>query len=391
MSYEPHQEDYLRLSLRYARTLDGEPPAEAARAFAGFGRRFARSRDSLPQTDRDRAFRLVADAATLIDYEIPFASDEKARDLIRRGHELLDEAVSLDPESLDADRMLAASRCPGFDAFFAYLQSRADEVGARCREARDAVGDQNEARAAIERELAMRPYQRWLATMAAEAVVCGRNRQALQICSRALESDPADGADVRFTATLALAKLEDEAGLDRLEADCRHLQHRRGGTSAWMALARAALAYKRLDLDGAREHVQQLIMTYPHAAASLVRQHELPDGVFARLAAPAFSEDELIVALSEATVLLLEGREQDGRGPFGSWLARESERLAPVWERDEVAEAKRLAAEDARLRAAREQGGDGSATDGGPAAGPAPDGPGPAPDAPDAPDEGGDR
>ena len=46
MAHDPKREDYLRLSLRYALELDATDAASAARAFATFGRRFARERDS---------------------------------------------------------------------------------------------------------------------------------------------------------------------------------------------------------------------------------------------------------------------------------------------------------------------------------------------------------
>jgi hypothetical protein len=57
---------------------------------------------------------------------------------------------------------------------------------------------------------------------------------------------------------------------------------------------------------------------------------ELPDGVFSRLAVPPFSEDELILAVSEATVLFQEGRDQEGRGSFGSWAARCAREIDPA-------------------------------------------------------------
>ena len=64
MAHDPRREDYQRLSLRFAEELDKGDPADAARAFASFGRRFAQDRDGLPQTDADRAFHLVATSLT---------------------------------------------------------------------------------------------------------------------------------------------------------------------------------------------------------------------------------------------------------------------------------------------------------------------------------------
>jgi hypothetical protein len=52
-------------------------------------------------------------------------------------------------------------------------------------------------------------------------------------------------------------------------------------------------------------------------------QKELPEGVFSRLAVSPGSEDELILAISEGTVLLM-----DGRYPFGAWVEQEARSMA---------------------------------------------------------------
>ena len=104
MAHDPRREDYQRLALRFVRTIDPQDPA-AAREFTDFGRRFAQERDSLPQTDADRAFHLVCRATELIDYKLPFAEPDQAAELIRHGQSLLDEALSLDEKCFDALRM----------------------------------------------------------------------------------------------------------------------------------------------------------------------------------------------------------------------------------------------------------------------------------------------
>lgn len=324
MAYDPHREDYQRLGLRFSRSLDGQDPASATRAFAAFGRRFALDRDSLPQTDEDRAFHLVAEATTLIDYELPFADDAHAEALIEQGHRLLDEAIALDPHCHDAARMKSAADSSSFEAYYAFLASYADDVRRSCEERRaNAIEDESDERAALEADIAMRPYYRWLATQASKAVICGRNREAIRISERLLDLDPLDSADVRFTCAIAYAKLEDEEGLDRFATRTRPLV-RANTEDAWMQLSRVALAHKRHDMAAAQHLLARLIETYPHAAAALASQKELPDGVFARLAVAPFSEDELILAISEGTVLLQEGRDDKGRGVLGSWVARQT-------------------------------------------------------------------
>jgi len=323
MAFDPRQEDYQRLGLRFARTLEGDA-AQAARAFTTFGRRFAQNRDSLPQSDADRAFHLVAEATALIDYQLPFAADEACDGIIDRAHAMLDEALDLDPNCHDARRMKAAATCAGFEAYYQFLEDGKDDVARQCLEARDeALGVSDDERGELAANIALRPYVRWLATLAARSLICGRYRHTLEVVRKALEIDPGDGADVRFTAALALAKLEDEAGLDALARSRRPASRRGPAEDAWMQLARIALAYKRHRMDEAEQHLATLIKTYPQAKLTLMRQDELPEGVFCRLAVAPFGEDELILAVSEGTVLLQEGFDPQERGSLGSWVRRQ--------------------------------------------------------------------
>lgn len=321
MAFDARDEDYQRLMLTFSRSLDEQRPLEAAHSLASFGRRFTRERDAMPQTDEDRAFHLVAEAAAMIDYELPFVTDdESAEALISRAHHMLDEAVALDHDCHDAVRMLAASESPTFESYYRYLADRAPEVRASCEAARDAFRDDSPERLELGRELAMRPYLRWMATMASKALICGRNHETIRICEELLVLDPHDNADARFTCALAYAKLEDDAGLEDFAARTRPLL-RAGSEDAWLILARIALAHRRHDLDQAHTLLTRLQEIYVQSQRALVVQHELPDGVFARLDAPPFSEDELILALSEGTVLLQEGRDDAGRGVLGTWIA----------------------------------------------------------------------
>lgn len=337
MAFDAKWEDYQRIALRFARSLQDMDPSAAAREFVSFGRRYAQDRDSLPQTDADRAFHLVSEAVTLIDYQLPFSTDEEAETIIPRAHRLLEEALGLDPHCYDAARMSVAATCPSFESYYDYLCETEPEVRAYCEEARNAaLLSGSDERATEEAAIALHPHLRWLAALASKALICGRNREALRFCEEAFRLDPADTADVRFTAALAHAKLEDEQGLDQLEARCRKLPHPYGIDDAWMLLARLSLAERRLNHPLARQILAHIAELYPNAAVTLARQKELPDGVFARLALPPFSEDELIVATSEATVLTQEGRDSLGRGTLGTWLLQESLAIASRAQLDEI-------------------------------------------------------
>lgn len=330
MAYDPQREDYQRLGLRFAHSLDGMDARQATRSFAAFGRRFAQDRDSLPQSDADRAFHLVAMATKLIDYQLPFADDDQAKKLIESGHRLLDEAIALDPQCYDAIRMKVASEAPSFESFLDYLRDRADEVRAHCEEQLQEHADDNtRERAHLHADLAMRPYMRWLSTQAEHALICGRNKEALSLTFTCLDLDRHDVADARFTAALALAKLEDEAALDELEDRLRAWGTVRPANDPWSLIAHLCLCFKSFDRLGTQHWLKELLSTFPRAAEALIRQIELPVGVFARLATVPYSEDELILAISEATVLLQEGVDPMGRGTISTWLSEEVSQQHP--------------------------------------------------------------
>ncbi len=328
MGYDAKREDYQRMAIRYARSLDQGDPVVATRAFSNFGRRLAQERDSLPQTDADRAFHLVADATDLIDYQLPFSTDEQAQEIVARAQALLAEAVSLDSHCYDAERM-AFDPTTSFEGRYRRLAEREPEVLAGCSEARDREGATQDERTKLAQEIAMRPWRRWMASMAELALICGRNRTCLRLGERLLADDPTDTAGVHLTMALAYAKLEDAAGLQSLAARCAGWAPARGADDAWMLLAQVAIAQKAMDLSLASKALDRIIRTYPQAVRTILRQTELPDGAFSRVITNPYSEDELIVAVSEATVLLDEGADLSGRGPLGLWMAQETARLRP--------------------------------------------------------------
>ena len=329
MAYDPRTEDYQRLGLRFARTLSGQDPFSAARSMMGFARHFQQNRDALPQSDEDRAFHLVAEATELVDYDLPFAPDEDVDRMVSEARSLLEEALELDPRCHDARRMAKALDRPGFDEYSQWLAAHADEVRQDCeRRAEETGGSRLSEEDQLAADLALRPWARWQAAQAARSLICGRYRIAARQAEDLLLMDPADPADVRFTAALSYAKLEDEAALDSLAHRTAVLSAHRGGEDPWMQLSRAALAHKRRERREAERIVREMVAAYPHAGITFCRQDELPDGVFGRLSVGPRTEDELILAVSEGTVLLQEGCTPGQRGPFGEWLAT----CAPVRE-----------------------------------------------------------
>lgn len=347
MAYDPKREDYQRLGLRYIQELDEGDPTAAPRSFAAFGQKFAQDRDSLPQTDADRAFHLVVMAAQVVDYQLPFAGEAQAEALIKRGKELLDEAIQLDPHCYDAIRMRSSTNAPSIEARYRFLAERLDEVRTYCTQAHDDLTERlGLERSALAEGVAMRPYWRWLASLAEGALICGRNREAVGHARELLASDPYDASDVRFTLAYAYAKLEDEKALEDLAAHYPATATMRPADDAWLTLSRIALAHKRCDFDAARAGLRQLLARYRGGALALIRQSELPDGEFARLCVRPYSEDELILAVSEGIVLLQEGDDRSGKGVLGSWIADEVSKLVPT----AAAEAARMTTQEAQAQ-----------------------------------------
>lgn len=320
MALDPNLEDFQRLSLRYATTLDSSDPFGATRAAIEFGRLFAQKRDALPQTDEDRAFHLVCRATQLIDYQLPFDTIQTAPQTISSARKLLGEALELDPDCHDARRMIAAAESTSPLAYHDALARDAAIVREQCEQlAQDAqtrLADGGPELAAAGAALAMRPYLRWMAAASATSLICGRYRLAISEGLEALGIEAGDPADVSFTLALAYAKLEDEQGLASL---VQPSNPERG--VAWFSLARIALLYKDERRDEAAAEVTRLLGLYPNAGTTLGRQDDLPDGVFSRIVVEPMSEDELILATSEATVLLQEGCDSHERGSLGYWLA----------------------------------------------------------------------
>ena len=330
MAHDPKREDYQRLSLRFALSLDASDANDLPRAFASFGRRFAQDRDSLPQSDADRAFHLVALAAELLDYRLPFvADDDRAAALARRADALLDEARAIDPTCYDAVRMRLLTSTGSVEERCRLLADGEREVRAFCEAERDRVCTELDGeREMLAAAIAMRPYWRWLSSMAEGALVAGRNREAAELAERLLASDPHDLSDARFTLAYALAKLEDGPGLARLVERYETISPMRPADDAWVLLSQLALAYKDYDLPGARRLLGRLLAVYPTSAHSLAHQIEVVGGVFARVRVAPYSEDEMVVALSEGVVLLQEGGAPGGSGALGAWVERAVRELA---------------------------------------------------------------
>ena len=330
MAHSPMWEDYQRMGYRFIASLPNMSVSEATRSLEDFSQRFSHERDSLPQTDEERAFHLVAVVADMVDQELPVSDDERAREIMVDAPRMLDEALSLDPGSHDAIRMRQTMGQDSFESTLAFLTDRMAEVRERCEEdIRKASDHPSLEIRLLGRDLALRPYLRWVSQAATYALVLGHNRQTLDLVSEAMRADPVDSVGALFTGVLAYAKLEDEEGLEEFVKTSRRHGALRADDNPWTLMARMAIAYKQHDLARASSVIDTLARNYPHALDALYRRIDLAEGVFARLAVEPYSEDEVTLSIAESLVFLQEGVDSFVTGTMGNWVIEEVSRRLP--------------------------------------------------------------
>lgn len=330
MAFDPKKEDFDRLFIHHLiETGATEPPNP--QQFNSYVAHFSDNPDTLITSDEDKAFHLMAQAVEKIDYLLPTVNESEGKPFVLDGQKLLARACELDPHCFDALRMHQAMVCTVLEDHFQYLVAQEEEVHQTCIEKGTAAakGVSEEFAEAVV-ELAMRPYYRWLAALATRALLSGRNKAAISYGQKLFSLDPIDFGDIRFTLALAYAKLEDAEGLAKLEKQYATVFPPRPPDDAWMMLARLALAFKTNNRECANDLLDKLLARYKTGTLTLFIQRDLPEGEYARLNVEPYSEDELILAVSEAAVLLQEGNDFTGRGIFGHWLGSEIERRYPA-------------------------------------------------------------
>lgn len=331
MAYDPIQEDCLRLILG-ALHRKQIYPLENAAFIARCMEDYHRNPSTLIASDADRSFHLVALATETIDYRLPFVADDAEADRLSVAAEAqLREACKLDPKNWDAQRMLAALSSPSNDEYVSYLLEHRAEVEEAVRrderEARDPYSQE------YMRDLGKRGLIRWLAALSSRALISGRYRLSLSAAEDCLALAADDPADVRYTAMLALAKLErtrQDLKRFRLGHPASYRAHAGGrrrhhlaekSADAWELIAELAIAYHELDFAGATRVLRTILSSYDAAAETLYFQEEFPDGLFGRVNVSPGSDDELILAISEATPLLQEGVGAPENAGLAAWIA----------------------------------------------------------------------
>lgn len=334
MGFDVAQEDCLRLTLatmRRKRVFPLDNPQVISQCVDAY----QQNPDDLIETDVDRSFHLVARATEALDYEFPFiADDAEAAQVLEDAKAMLTEACSLDPGNIDAERMITELTAPSTTDYLEYLNGRKPEVEARYRRLVDGVRDPYDEE--FVHGFDKRQVLRWLDAIATRSLLAGRYRMALDAAKEALELEPTDPGNSHYTAELAMAKLECTAeelaafrrehalayAAEQLFARLASTSSREPRANAWSLLADIAVAYHGFAYPEVSRLLVLLLHSYPHAAEALTYQIEFPLGVFSRIEVEPGSEDELLLALNEASVLLQEGVGDDTDGSLSVWLAQ---------------------------------------------------------------------
>ena len=312
----PRMEDYERLALRWIDSAQKEyRDSHLMQALDFFPNMYNKNRDGIPQTDSDRAFWLVCQAAEILDKSI-YETDDNAviLDLTATATTYLDEALQLDPHCYDAVRMRQILDIESHADYIEWLKSMSDEVKESCesivKEAGMLPPDHMMGLSVF-----MRPYLRWLLNIAYEYYMCGHYRLALETCTLIMDLDNHDCLGARLLAAYVYVKLEDAEGLAGLIHMFNHEEN------AWFLLARCCMAYKQRRLEDAEQLLRELAFSCDLGGNILMRQEEIPPALFGyHLVCAPGTSDELFVAVSEAAVILAENG-GDYLSPMGSWIA----------------------------------------------------------------------
>lgn len=272
-----------------------------ARRMAELSRTALRNPASLVVDDEDRAFIALDKAVACARRELDDMADEpmstpEATHLVRTRAQL-SRCLTLDPHCYDARTLLILSADTTQEVAIDQLSTLAEEARLWCAERSRAFdGATVDAWDAV----FMRPWLRIEAKIIDLLVACVCYREALERCRVLLKGSPADGQGIRHTAALVLARLEDEKGLDELDA----LFGRAGST--WMHLARAMLLYKLGRTDAARRATIGLAELCPGAAYYLTYPSYVPPYLPDRPPFTPGSEYESLYATFEADFLVVD-------------------------------------------------------------------------------------
>ncbi len=298
--------EYVSRVIKKAVQADPTLAADPKR-LSELSRQALRSPDTLVSDDEDRAFLMLGRATQRARQEIddeldavyddPEGAAKRPPSRMPRTHNLLARCIALDEHCYDARNLDILVRAETSDEALAGLDALEPEARAWCSARADAldgpVADPWDA-------VFLRPWLR-VRSRAIDLLVQGScYREAARRCREMLDFAPTDGQGIRHTLALIYARLEDEDGLNELDA--------RFGRepSCWMHVARAVLLYKLGRMDAARRALVGLAELCPGAAFYLAYPSYVPPYLPDRPLFKPGTEEESLFATYEADFLVVD-------------------------------------------------------------------------------------
>lgn len=255
--------------------------------------------DAFVDTDEDRAFSIVASALATHDQArkgeefLDDAAYEKARATrLDRLASSCDKALTLDPQCLDAAVL-------GILARATEPNTALDELADLDLSLGELAGHNEGDPDGCWADVFLRPRLRLKATTARFCLETTRAAGARRQCDELVSLCPSDQLGARYTWALACARLEDEDGLNELDAKFGRVGN------AWMHLARTLLMFKLDRMPAARRALRGYASLCPGGTYALLRptfvEAYLPDrpefkpGTFEEAVLAAHEADPVIV------------------------------------------------------------------------------------------------
>ncbi len=167
-----------------------------------------------------------------------------------------------------------------------------------------------------------RPRLRLLSTIARARLDTARYKAAIATCEKLVELDSLDHLGARYTWAIALARLEDEKGLDALDA-----KFGRAG-NAWIHLARTLLMFKLDRMPAARRALRGYASLCEGGAYALLRPTFIDGYLPDRPAFTVGSFEEAALAVHECDPVVMDTPDFIGWATAQDGFAAQAEKFA---------------------------------------------------------------
>lgn len=318
------EELVARIALHKRAELEAERGSFSDEAYQELYAAVVENPDTFLAAPSDRAFKMVYDALLADDAarsEEEFMDDasyEQAREKrFARLRNTCEAALELDEDCLDAKLVIALTTSTESHVTRQLLATLVPQDESPFESLLDGTD-----LALVEK----RPYLRLLAAFARSNIECACYTQARTLCEQLIKLDPTDELGARYSLAIALARLEDEAAFNALDARFAHIGN------AWSHLCRALLMFKLDRMDAARRALKGYANLCRGGAYALLRPVFVETYIPQRPLFEPGSFEEAVLAVHECDPVVMDTPDflawaatQDNFTPRAQQFAREND------------------------------------------------------------------